>query len=423
MALNRSVGYSNWYFVTILYIVFDYGRPTDILPIGFLRPLMYLNIILIFYVVTKGLHRAVESPQLLYIWIFIAILGVFVLFARNNFYAYVTARNQLLFMPFIISIVACINSHQRLRQTINICIGLMIWISLYAVTHSGHGPGNYFTDENDLCLYINMWLPFCYFFFFSEKNIKRKLFYATGLLTGLFAVVASFSRGGFIGILAVAGTISLVSKRKTKGLIGLLIVAVALLFIGDESYWSEMSTVTNIEDGTAQARIESWKAGLRMFADNPLGVGGNNFQVRFDEYQGDWFKRGMWGRVAHSLWITLLTELGIIGTVVYLLILYKNLKDLQYIRKKIPDAPQNSQKAFLHTLSLSYFASLAGYFASGTFLSVLYYAHYWYMTGLIIATYNLARKMNGGRNHPRHVTSGSYPSKNISEMHESELAT
>ena len=80
------------------------------------------------------------------------------------------------------------------------------------------------------------------------------------------------------------------------GLAALLMVALA-----SKSYWNEMSTITDLSEGTANARIESWKAAWRIFIDHPLGVGGNNFQVWFDKYQSEYFKRGMWGRVAHSI--------------------------------------------------------------------------------------------------------------------------
>ena len=36
---NRENTYSSLYFFTILYLILDYGRPQDLLPIGFLRPL------------------------------------------------------------------------------------------------------------------------------------------------------------------------------------------------------------------------------------------------------------------------------------------------------------------------------------------------------------------------------------------------
>ena len=47
---------------------------------------------------------------------------------------------------------------------------------------------------------------------------------------------------------------------------------------------------------------------------------------------------------------------------------------------------KDSDKKFINYLALAFLASLAGYFSSGTFLSVLYYSHYWYLTAVLIAT-------------------------------------
>jgi O-antigen ligase len=169
-----------------------------------------------------------------------------------------------------------------------------------------------------------------------------------------------------------------------------IIVSILYLTVGDE-YISEMKTVTDTEGGTAVSRIESWKAGWRMFLDNPLGVGGNNFQVRFPEYQGEHFQRGMWGRVAHSLWFTLIPELGIIGIWIYFMLLIVNLKNVFFL-KSLKDTSNNDIK-YLQHVGLAMLASFVGYFASGTFLSVLYYAHYWYLIPILVASNNIAVRL------------------------------
>jgi hypothetical protein len=93
----------------------------------------------------------------------------------------------------------------------------------------------------------------------------------------------------------------------------------------------------------------------------------------------------MWGRVAHSLWFTLLPELGIPGVLAYGLLLFFNLRDSVRLRS-IGWSLGGGDGTLLVGLGSAFLASLAGFFASGTFLSVLYYSHYWYLTGLIVAT-------------------------------------
>ena len=378
--------YNAWFFFTLFYLLIDYGRPQDIIPIDFLRPGMISVLILIYFIIsTKNLNFS-TSKQVKYIWYFVILTAVYVPFVKNNFWAYTTTRTMILYLPFILSAIICVNSIERLRTIINIFVILMIYIAIYSIFHNGVGSGNYFADENDVSLFINMWLPFCYFLFFYEKDKIKKILYATGLIAGLAAIVVSFSRGGFVGLLCVSFVIWLVSPRKIISLVIICIAATAIYLYSGEAYIKEMSTITDTTESTANARLLSWKAAWDMFLDNPFGVGGNNFQIRFPEYQSQEFGRGMWGHVAHSLWFTLLPELGIVGLYIYVRLLYFNVKDIVFI-KKINIV--GSETKYLYLLSLAFMSSLAGFFASATFLSVLYYPHYWYITALIVVTTKL----------------------------------
>ncbi|MBI3805601.1 MAG: hypothetical protein HY282_17770 [Nitrospirae bacterium] len=174
---NRNLGkYKNWFFFTLAYLLVDYGRPQDILPIGFLKPGMIVILILTGFLLFTGKLKESDSKQTRMMWLFILLLGIYVPFAVNNFLAYKTTETMFLFMPFILSIVVCINSLEYLKKLIFFLILIMIYVSGYSLLHGGVGSGNYFQDENDLSLYINMYLPFCFFFSPSKKERSRKLF-------------------------------------------------------------------------------------------------------------------------------------------------------------------------------------------------------------------------------------------------------
>lgn len=380
-----------WFFFAILYLVIDYARLQDILPvISHLKPGLIIVLLLVFFIIMQGISSAIDTKQTRMIALFIALLMVYVPLARNNHFAFITVKAMLGYMPFILSVIICVRSMERLKTLILIMICIMIYITAYSIVNRGIGSGGYFSDENDLSLYINMWIPFCYYLFLHEKAFMKKSIYAIGFIIGLCCVVISFSRGGFVGLVAMFAVLWYFSHRKLLTLTLVIACAASIFFLGGEAYINEMSTVTDTNEGTAQARINSWKSAFEMFLDNPLGVGGNNFQVRFPEYQGDRFSRGMWGRVSHSLWFTLLPETGILGVIIYLMLLYYNIKDILKFRK-INAQSNNSDDSYLYCLSSAMLASLAGFFASATFLSVLYYPHYWYMTAIIVAAANISR--------------------------------
>lgn len=379
--------YNNWFIFTVIFLLIDYARPQDIVPLfGLIRPAMLTTIVLLFFI-AKNFHyiRTLQSKQLTLIWYFILLTAVLIPFARNNFHAYKTTITMMLFMPFILSVIANSNSTKELKKIFFFVILFMVFQAQNAVFHAGRGTGGQFFDENDLSLFVNTWLPFCYVFMMSEKKITMKLFYAATLVLGIGATVVSFSRGGFLGMIAMFFVFWLTSSKKVVTLICVIIVmGVGSFFVG-EKYKDEMKTSTNSSSGTGRERIESWKAGWNMFLHNPLGVGGNNYQVRFPEYQSDYFKRGMWGRVAHSLWFTLIPELGLVGIFIYFKIVYLNVRDVFLFKKYSKQLCTEDGKFFMN-LSTAFMASFAGFFISATFISVLYYSHFWFLTAFVIAT-------------------------------------
>lgn len=380
------------FFFAILYIFIDYGRPQDIIPvIGYLRPALTTNIFLVILLVLNGDIWKAGSRQTKMVVLFNILIAAYIPFARNNMAALQTSMLMLTYVPFILAIIISVDTLGRLKRLINIIIVIMMYQSVYAILHGGVGAGNYFNDENDLALFINMWLPFCYFLFLHEKKPRMKIFYATGIIVGILAIIFSFSRGGFVGLVCMSVVLWWYSSKKVMTIL-IIIIAIFLVYaVGGTSYIDEMSTVTDTKESTAHERILTWKAAWAMFLDNPLGVGGNNFQKNFHRYQSKDFKRGMWGRVAHSLWFTLIPELGIFGIIIYYYLLKYNLKDIFFL-KSISHKKEEVGE-YIHAISLAYLASLVGFFASATFLSVLYYAHYWYLTGMIVATVSVAKSL------------------------------
>ena len=374
----------------IIYIIFDYGRPQSIIPIAFLRPQMIIILLLTITLFLDNNYLQYFRRQIKCIFYFILLLILLVPFAKNNYYAFNTAKTMILYTPFIFTMVISIDSIQRLKLIINIMIILMTYIASYSIFNGGVGPGNYFNDENDVSLYINMWLPFSYFLLLQEKSIKKKLLYLFSILIGLVAIIITFSRGGFVGLICMAFIAWLVSPKKKITLVLILICSAFIYYLSSETYLKEMSTITNTSDSTVNERILSWEAGWEMFLDNPLGVGGNNFQVNFPHYQSKEFKRGMYGRVAHSLWFTLIPETGVIGIFIYLFLIFRNFSDSIFIKSN--SLGVDEEQKYFNCLSISFIASMVGYFASATFISVLYYAHYWYITGLIFVTHNIFTK-------------------------------
>ncbi len=368
------------YYLVIFYLLIDFARIQDIIPFPF-RPGLFVIISMSIFVVFHNLYFF-KDKQIKLIWLFFLLLSLYIPFCTNTFKAYTTAKAILMYMPYILSVIYCIDSIERLKKFMTVQVLIMIYVAISGLLNKGIGTGGYFSDENDLSLYINLMLPTCYFLFFFARKKLEKLMYGAGVIFGLASVILSFSRGGFVGLVAIAFVIWLFSPKKMMSLTVLVVLSVLIFLISGDSYLVEMSTVTDTRESTAQWRLMAWASGWRMFIDNPLGVGGSNFPYRFPEYQPEGLSRLMGGRPAHSLWFTLFPEVGIFGTLLYFILMFRNYKDLKMVSVLLRS--EQSDKRYLGFLAIATIAGFAGFFTSGTFLSVLYYPYFWYMTALVV---------------------------------------
>ena len=141
-----------------------------------------------------------------------------------------------------------------------------------------------------------------------------------------------------------------------------------ILAVAPSSYLSRMDKIANAEDGSAQGRINAWKAGIWMAIYNPvLGAGAGNFTVH-------------WGKTAHSIYFLTLGELGLSGVALLLLHRVEPLREPAAAAGGRGPRPSDDGDgpALLATMS----ARLLAFAVAGAFLSATYYPHMYVLAGL-----------------------------------------
>ncbi len=367
----------------------------DEIPVlQYVHPGLVVSVLLMLtWIGRRSLSPISSSPQIRRLWLLIFLLAAFVPFARNTHHALMQTLTMLRYVPIFVSIVLYIDSYRRLRSFLNAWVVLLSYVAIKGILHRGIGGSSFLADENDFALLMNMMFPFGVSLALYAQTFRRKVTWLGSSVVGIASVVVSQSRGGFIGLLAVLTTFWVFGKRRVLSLLVVAALGVTLYLVASPAYWAEMATSTQTDTGTAKERLDSWDAAWEMFKDQPLGVGGGNFPVWFPKYQPQTMTRAMWGRAAHSLWFTLLSELGVFGVWIYLWLLVANLRDIAWLRR-FP-ARDNDDRRYVNHLAVAFLASFAGYFVSGIFLSVLYYPHYYYLTALIVATRRIAGREAG----------------------------
>jgi len=377
--------------LTVAYLLLEFGRPQELLP--FLAPLHLPFVVTIALGLAVILARRIDlsDKETRLFLVLLALMAIQVPLAENHFRALMVLKTMFLTFLGYLGIVMSINTVSKFRTLIPLWLGVHVLLAFHGIAKRGQGIGGFIGDENDFAMTINMIVPFAFFLAQTERQRTKKLLYFG--VAGLFVLanVFSFSRGGFVGLCVVGLYCWLRSPKKLRSFAVMVALGLVVSLAAREGYRERIDSiwVEGASAGTGEDRVYMWKVAWKMFLANPvIGVGQDNFPVRFEDYEAADRLYGVtraW-RAAHSLYFTLLTELGLVGAFLFLRTLYFIRKDLVAIRQSTPrlnDAPSTSFTILPYANAME--ASLWGFLVSSIFISTLYYPNFWVTMGLVVA--------------------------------------
>jgi O-antigen ligase len=162
-----------------------------------------------------------------------------------------------------------------------------------------------------------------------------------------------------------------------------------------------MASITNPDEdqtGSRQQRIQLFKQGLQVFAENPLtGIGAGQFV----NYDGDMMLT-RW-RVTHNVWLQVAAELGIFGFFVFAFLVWRALAACFAARRAIRGPTRRNPGAATTTLTpeeqkivdmnaKGMLAGLVGWLVCAFFASVAFNWTFYYVFGLAVAGREIARE-------------------------------
>ncbi len=176
-------------------------------------------------------------------------------------------------------------------------------------------------DPNDLGLLFALSIPMSLYLAGVEWQGWRVLLYRLHLLLILSAIALTGSRGALLASLAALLFIPLASRRlparhKAAGLlIGMLAIAAAGILAPD-TVWKRLSGIgVEMRHGSWSSRLMVWRGGWELFHGHPfLGVGAGSFHVGVQ-------RTLQLPYVAHNTFLSVLVETGVVGLMLFLLIL------------------------------------------------------------------------------------------------------
>ena len=189
-------------------------------------------------------------------------------------------------------------------------------------------------DANGLAATIVPSLVLCLYYIWVTNNKWSKLILTFSGALIVNAIILINSRGAF---LAIATSIayfmywmyrSQYQRPHQKTFATWLIVfgLAGLLYLADDSFLNRVQSISNTditeEQESATTRILFWRAAWNMSIDHPAGNGFQGFNYYSPDYIPTYIDTGASrNRSVHSTWLEVLTEIGYLGLLVFIILL------------------------------------------------------------------------------------------------------
>lgn len=329
----------------------------------------------------------------------LAFLALAIASVVFSIYKSATLMSSLYILILLLSMILVLKVTQTLWDVEKLLLGfaaggVSLSVGLVLNYHGGRAFINDNFDPNDIAYALDTILPILLALRSRESRWAWMAMSALACVT-VVSILLTGSRGGAIGLCVVmgaatafplsrdgSGALKKFSIRRT--LIGctllVLVVALSWGYLPVETQ-QRMATLVNLgNDYNASStengsRLLIWQRDIGMVLKRPIGYGLGSAEL----------VEGLAGGVyhtAHNSLVQSLVELGALGLLLYLRVLYTTWSELGRLTRlaKNPSAGEGEQKAALYARALR--TALAGCFVAGFFLSQAYSAGLW----MLVAT-------------------------------------
>ena len=223
-------------------------------------------------------------------------------------------------------------------------------------------------DPNEVALTISAGaLSLLIAFALRRRTPVRVVLCSLGVLLVILTVLLTRSRGGLVSAMLVPG-VYLIRRYGLWAMIPGVVVGVSAVVLGGRG-----GAAASI---STELRYEAWATGLEMFKSNPLfGVGPR----MFGEHHF---------LTAHNSYVLTLAELGLIGMLLFVTVLYVSMKTLVVGLRDLARVPG---AAAVQVWGMALLASLCGILFQINTLSFAYHSVLWLFLGLVGAWYSAIR--------------------------------
>ena len=244
-------------------------------------------------------------------------------------------------------------------------------------------------NPNDLALMLNLLLPLTGALFVIEKQPWLRLIALGALMLSVAAVIATFSRAGFITlmVICVAAFLAMLRRGALGAAVIVVFMALAAFVLVPAQYFTRLSTITNIDadtTGSAQGRWDDYFVSLEYIRRHPItGAGLGQDLLALNETRG----HSTW-RSVHNAYLQAAVDLGLPGLTLLLALLLTSFANARRVRRLAARLPSLRD---LGVMASGVNLSLLAFSVAAFFHPIAYQFYFFCLAGLAVALINACR--------------------------------
>ena len=291
---------------------------------------------------------------------------------------------KVILMTFVASML--IYGKYRIRVlllTVVFSIGFYSAKSIVYVISTGGGgridgiPGSFLDGNTFMGLAFCMVVPLMIVLARTEPlTWLRRTLYGLAVIT-MICVIFTYSRGAYVGLVAVLPFLFLNAQRKVVAACLLIPALLIAPIVMPDRAFDRIDAIENYQtESSANQRLQAWTVAWNLAKDYPVTGAGFEFEgsgndARWIQYGNEKFKWALERATsAHSIYFQILGQHGFIALALYLLLLFGTLHSLQKVKRL---TEKDTQKSWMGEYASGLQIGLIGFMVSGAFLSSAYF--------------------------------------------------
>jgi O-antigen ligase len=253
------------------------------------------------------------------------------------------------------------------------------------------------TDPNDLAAHLLLVLPFLLFIVLRRRTpVIFRLILAVAIAHGMFLILRSGSRGGFVALIFTLACILIFGSARQRVAVGIAapVMFIILISLLPANTWKRLKSfskgteASEVAIASSESREYLLRKSIEYTFEKPVfGVGPGQFSYYEGREAVGERRRGNW-HATHNTYTQISSECGIPALVFYLGAVISTFGILRKIRKKAREMRQDE----IVTATFCITVGLIAYSAASMFLTLGYMFQLPAISGLVIAIWRIVSK-------------------------------